>query len=218
LSDGEILRDVSRYYDSKLREFGPTARGVDWNGKESQERRFAQLMRVLDEIDIADSVEIADIGCGYGALIEFLRKRTLDFRYVGYDVSTAMVTMAKSLFGERGGRVRFVQDWDAVPKVDVAVASGVFNVRLTYSDDVWREYVLDMLLATHAKVRCGWAANFLTIYSDADRMRSNLYYADPGFLFDWCKHNLARDVALLHDYGLYEFTLIVRNVPRGCRR
>jgi hypothetical protein len=41
-------------------------------------------------------------------------------------------------------------------------------------------------------------------------MRSDLHYADPGRLFDYCKRRFARNVALLHDYGLYEFTLLVR--------
>jgi len=29
-------------------------------------------------------------------------------------------------------------------------------------------------------------------------------------LFDYCKRTYSRDVALLHDYGLYEFTILVR--------
>ena len=56
----------------------------------------------------------------------------------------------------------------------------------------------------------GFAFNCLTAYSDADKMRDYLYYASPTWLFDMCKQRYARNVALLHDYGLYEFTLIVR--------
>ena len=56
----------------------------------------------------------------------------------------------------------------------------------------------------------GFSSNFLTKYSDADKMRSDLYYADPMFLFDYCKRNFSRNVALLHDYRLYDFTLVVR--------
>jgi len=56
----------------------------------------------------------------------------------------------------------------------------------------------------------GMAFNMLTKYSDADRMRPDLYYADPLFFFDYCKRNFAKNVALLHDYHLYDFTIIVR--------
>lgn len=41
-------------------------------------------------------------------------------------------------------------------------------------------------------------------------MKEHLYYADPAELFDHCKRNYSRNVALLHDYGLYEFTVLVR--------
>jgi hypothetical protein len=41
-------------------------------------------------------------------------------------------------------------------------------------------------------------------------MRPDLYYGDPCALFDHCKRRYARNVAVLHDYGLYEFTILVR--------
>jgi hypothetical protein len=41
-------------------------------------------------------------------------------------------------------------------------------------------------------------------------MRDDLYYADPCELFDHCKRQHSRNVALLHDYTLYEFTILVR--------
>ena len=56
--------------------------------------------------------------------------------------------------------------------------------------------------------RQGIAFNMLTSYSDWTSPK--LYYADPLQVFDRCKRELWRDVALLHDYGIYEFTMLVR--------
>jgi SAM-dependent methyltransferase len=205
---------VTRYYEAKIRAFGPTARGVDWPSEESQQRRFAQLLTILDGAAIAEPVHVADIGCGYGALIDFLRRRGRPFHYVGYDAASDMLAVATRRFGGRDEHIRFVSEWDDLPEVDVAVASGVFNVRLGHEDDVWWRHIVDMLEAIHTRVRHGWAANFLTIHSDADRMRSDLYYADPARLVDWCTRRLTRHVAVLHDYGLYDFALIARKLPR----
>ena len=44
-------------------------------------------------------------------------------------------------------------------------------------------------------------------------MRDYLYYPNPCEVFDWCKRRYAKDVALLHDYGLYAFTMLVRKSP-----
>jgi len=44
-------------------------------------------------------------------------------------------------------------------------------------------------------------------------MRPDLHYADPCVLFDRCKRRHSPRVALLHDYGLWEFTILVRKAP-----
>jgi hypothetical protein len=56
----------------------------------------------------------------------------------------------------------------------------------------------------------GFSFNALTKYSDKEFMKDYLYYSDPLVLFDYCKKNFSRNVALLHDYNLYEFTILVR--------
>ena len=48
-------------------------------------------------------------------------------------------------------------------------------------------------------------------YADAELMRDDLYYGDPSFFFDHCKREHSRHVALLHDYGLWEWTIVVRS-------
>jgi len=90
------------------------------------------------------------------------------------------------------------------------VASGIFNVKLDTPTVDWERYVRDTLGTINALSRKGFAFNVLTKYSDADFMRPNLYYADPLFFFDYCKTNYSRFVTLLHDYPLYEFTIVVR--------
>jgi hypothetical protein len=87
-------------------------------------------------------------------------------------------------------------------------------VRGEWSDDRWWTYIQETLERIHGLATRGWAANFLTSYSDRELMRPELYYADPLMLFDWCKRNLSRFVALQHDYPLYDFTILVRKDSR----
>jgi hypothetical protein len=93
---------------------------------------------------------------------------------------------------------------------DFALASGVFNVKLDTPADEWTDYVTQTLAVLDRLGRRGFAFNMLTSYSDADRMRADLYYGDPLRFFDLCKRSFSKQVALLHDYGLYEFTMLVR--------
>jgi SAM-dependent methyltransferase len=200
------LGEVGRYYTDKLGAHGASPQGVDWNGAESQRLRFEQLLRVCGA---EARFSLNDLGCGYGALCDYLRSLGKECDYLGVDISAAMIAQAEA--SHRGLRgCRFALGTRADRAADYSVASGIFNVRLSASDAAWREHILRTLDAIDADSRRGFAFNCLTRYSDAERMRDYLYYADPADLFDYCKRRFSRNVALLHDYDLYEFTLIVR--------
>jgi len=201
----DIHRQVADYYSRKLREHGATARGVDWNSPESQRNRFRQLARIIDRRPFS----ILDVGCGYGAFADDLRESESDFQYFGSDISEDMIVAARDRHAG-DPRVTIVRSLDDAPACDYVVASGIFNVRLSTDDAAWWEYIVETLRTMDAKSRRGVAANFLTSYSDPEYMRDYLYYADPRVVFDWAKRNLSKQVAVLHDYGLYEFTLLVR--------
>jgi hypothetical protein len=105
--------------------------------------------------------------------------------------------------------VRFSASAEELQSQDFAVASGIFNVKLAVERDRWQDYVIDVIEELDALSRTGFAFNMLTAHSDPDRMRDDLYYGNPAFYFDHCIR-FSRNVALLHDYGLYEFTILVR--------
>lgn len=204
----EILDGVETYYTSKIREHGMSPQGVDWNGKDSQFLRFFQLMKVTNLHQGAFSIN--DLGCGYGALVDFLNNEFEHWTYTGVDVSADMIQLAKVRYADSFDRVHFAQSASLPEIADYSVASGIFNVKLTHDDDSWWSYLINTLDMMNEKSRHGFAFNCLTKYSDTDRMRDYLYYADPCRLFDWCKTRYSRQVALLHDYGLYEFTILVK--------
>ena len=211
MSHAELRSQVAAYYSGKLAAHGPTPAGVDWNSAESQQLRFRQLARIGEGFGPSTFV---DYGCGYGALADFLSKAGLLAQYTGYDVAPQMIAAAVAQHGNLPS-VRFTSRREDVQPADYTVASGIFNVKLETPEDRWRQYVLDTLDDMAALSVHGFAFNALTSYSDADRRRPDLYYADPAAVFDHCKRRYSRFVALLHDYPLYEFTLLVR--PPGAR-
>lgn len=200
------LAEISRYYSEKLSLHGASPQGVDWNGAESQRLRFDQLVRVCET---GQAFSVNDIGCGYGALFDHLSALGKQGDYLGVDISPAMIAKAEELHRGLPG-CRFLVGDRADRTADYVLASGIFNVRLSAGDAAWRAHVLRTLEAINAGSKRGFAFNCLTRYSDAALMQDYLFYADPCELFDFCKTRFSRNVALLHDYGLYEFTIVVR--------
>lgn len=212
MTDESIARTVERYYTAKVKTHGATPEGVDWNSAEGQQLRFERLLEVIGDQD--PPVSLNDFGCGYGALLEPARRRLGRLRYRGYDLSPVMIEHARELHGE-DDEVHFTSDEDELEVADFTISSGIFNVRLEVPPEDWRRHVLatiDKLAAISAR---GFSFNALTSHSDSKHMREDLYYADPAELLDYCLRRHSRDVALHHDYGLYEFTVAVRTDGRG---
>jgi SAM-dependent methyltransferase len=202
----KIIKGVAEYYASKLEEFGNTNLGVDWNSKASQYLRFEQLTKVINE----DQFSVLDYGCGYGELVNYLSGfENSQMTYFGYDISKKMLKKASSIFKYRKD-VKFLGSLEK-QKFDFVIASGILNVKLNLAtDSEWLDYVITTLHELNELGIKGFSFNALTVYSEQKYMKDYLYYADPLFLFDYCKKHFSKDVSLLHDYKLYEFTLIIR--------
>jgi len=204
MTHAEIKMAVSAYYTEKVMTHGTTSLGVDWNSTESQELRFKQLLSLFD---LSQPFSINDLGCGYGALLPYMNNIYPHFTYTGYDISPAMIEKARNLF-EPISHAQFVCS-DKMDPADYTVASGILNVKLEQPEATWKEYTLSVMNSMHQASQKGFAVNLLTTYSDPPLRKDYLYYADPGFYFDYAKTHFSRHVSLLHHYNLYEFTLIV---------
>jgi len=200
----KILYSVNDYYTKKIKEHGVSPRGVDWNGVESQELRFELLCKV---IDYSNPCSVLDFGCGYGAMSDYLARTNSGVVFTGFDISEEMIKQAMSTHQNNS---KWITELPVNEQFDYVIASGIFNVRLDTADEEWKNYIIGVLNQMNGLSRKGFSFNMLTSYSDAEYMRDYLYYAQPAFFFDYCKVNFSKYVALLHDYPLYEFTILVR--------
>jgi len=202
------LKGIEEYYSSKIKKNGASAEGVDWNGAESQFLRFEKLCKIIEK---DKEFSINDMGCGYGAIIDYLDKHNAQYKYFGNDISAEMIDKARVRYLENT-KVEFSVSDKPKAIVDYSVASGIFNVALDADKEEWYNYILMTLDQLNNNSQKGFSFNCLTSYSDEEKKRSYLYYANPLELFDYCKKKYSRNVALLHDYNLYEFTILVRKV------
>ena len=202
-----LLSNVAAYYAEKLSQYGVSPKGVDWNTEEGQVLRFKQLCKIIDHPDM---FSINDLGCGYGSLFDYLVAHYTDFQYTGLDVCESMITKAQARLASYPQTKKLLCANQPDQPADYSVASGIFNVKLGHSETEWQAYFYHTLHILHQSSLKGFSFNCLTSYSDQDRMTEKLFYPNPGVLFDYCKTHFSRNVALLHDYDLYEFTILVR--------
>jgi len=203
----QLHRDVAQYYTGTLRRFGPTPLGVDWSCAPTQALRFRKLLTLCD---FGSSFSLNDVGCGYGALLEYLAEYHPDAEidYLGIDLSQAMVRKARKLWS--GGSRRFLQASVAPRAADYSIASGIFNVMLDQPVDRWERFVATTLRHMHETSRRGFAVNFVSAPLPGQGIRRGLYGASPERWIDFCRTEFGGDAALVSNYGMSEFTLLVR--------
>lgn len=205
----EIETDLKNYYDQHLESHGPSAMGVGWKNEAAQQIRFDQLAKIIES---KNGFTINDLGCGIGDLYKYLSgNQDIHFQYYGYDMLESMLHVARTRFAEsKNAHWIKIGKADELLEADYTIASGIFNLKYATEESAWMDYILETLDQMNEKSKCGFAFNMLTTYSDKEFMKEELFYSDPLFFFDLCKKKFSRNVALLHDYREYDFTILVR--------
>lgn len=203
-----LYQDIERYYTRKILTHGPTPAGVDWPCVPTQELRFVQLLKLCDT---SAPCSLNDLGCGYGALLALLarrfRGRKID--YLGVDLSAAMIDRARQLWARRA-HTEFAVGSQPPRVADYTLASGIFNVKLQQTRRQWARFVRATLDQMHAASRKGFAVNFLAPLPRGIEGAPELYRVAPGVWRRHCEQAFGAQVTVLQDYGMREYTLLVR--------
>jgi SAM-dependent methyltransferase len=206
-----IYSEIAAYYSAKVGRFGATPLGVDWTCQATQEMRFVHLLKLCD---FTSAFALNDLGCGYGALVAYLDRRHRDCAvdYVGIDVSAAMVRRARRLWRGRS-HVAFTHGFASPRTADYSIASGIFNVEQDQPRPEWEKFIAASLDNLYQTSRRGFSVNFMKQPTGASG-RQGVYYTDTAHWARYCASKFGAAAEVHEDYGLREFTLIVRR-PRS---
>jgi SAM-dependent methyltransferase len=206
----QICAGVEAYYDAKLARHGATPRGVDWTCTATQWLRFVQLLKLCS---VDEPFSLIDLGCGYGALADFLRARhpRACVDYLGIDLSPRMIRSARRL--HRGTpSTRFAIGRTVRELADYTVASGVMNVRGDCPVPLWEGFVQTILTDMRHMSKRGFAVNFV-LQPTSSAPVEQLYYPDRETWPRFCRETFGCAVEVFDDYGMQEFTLIAQVHP-----
>jgi SAM-dependent methyltransferase len=206
-----IYETIDNYYTTKVSRYGATPLGVDWTCVATQELRFVQLLKICK---FGPRIVLNDLGCGYGALLAYLSKRHSSAKvdYLGIDISSAMISRARRLYSRRPNTSFLVGR--SCPRIaDFSVASGIFNVKLAQDVGAWESFIAETLLDLRAKSARGFSVNFMRPEEASQTPSKMLYRTLPEPWAKFCRDRLDCSVQTIANYGLREFTLLVR--PRN---
>ena len=169
-----LERRLNRAYTDRLSTLGSGPKGVFWRNQSTQIARFDAL---LDLVGIETPVaypSIADIGCGYGAMLEFMQKtpRHRSFHYIGVDINRAMISNCKQRFPAQK-QLFFVGNRPPSP-VDFCLFSGTFNLCHTTDTSLWNDYIFANLQSCWQRSRYGLVLNLLC--APQTQIKNQIFY------------------------------------------
>ena len=206
-----ILSDAAAYYASRLAQHGATSQGVDWNGAE-----FASAAPRA----VSQAVSGRQGGFRHRSRLRFWRLPALSAR--GRSLRPLCRLRHRTQHDRKSARTFRRRRRSSVARRCCSRGDGRFRGRKRHiqRQGGYSRQRLACLRQRHDRRagplgRRGFGFNVLSLSSDPARRKPHLHYADPTATLEHCLLRYGRSVALLQDYGLYEFTIIVRHASES---
>lgn len=195
------INDVVDRYTKRYKEFGYGPKSLGWD-KGKQEIRFEIL---TSQYNFHDK-HILDIGCGFGDLNKTLIRKGLNYKYTGIDLVDVLLDEAKRHY--HGENINFeranILDFNSECKYDYAICSGVFNHKLSNSNNY--EFVEAVIEKTLCLVDDGLAFDFLS--DKVEYQLEQTFHNRPEMILS-IAYKFSNNIILRNDYMPFEFSIFI---------
>ena len=172
-------------FRQRFKEFGATPKGSFWLSKTRQNNRFSIICeQVKGNVDKLPA-SIADVGCGYGALVPFLKQNNCFplARYYGSDICSELIAYCKAHWEDEEHIFNIGIGPDN--PVTVTVMSGTYNLSVTKLIDDWEDYIFQCLEICWSMTETAMIFN-LQVEEIARISKSYIYYANTANIIEQC--------------------------------
>lgn len=193
------MEDVVRqYFSTAVLIHGDTPAGVGWTAG-TQLPRFEQLLHAGD----LRQARVLDVGCGFADFYTFLRQHDFAGTYTGFDITPAVLNVARRKHPELADRLRLcnILTEDVDERFDYVFANGVLNVRGVGNT----RHMLRLLRRMYALADVGVAATMTSRL--ARNQTSGIFYFDPATISRavgrFCANYRLDHTYLPHDFAIF---------------
>jgi len=190
---------VISFFDKRLLLHGDRPEAVGWTSK-------GQMLRYQTMLEAGDvhNNKILDFGCGKGDFYRFLKDRSIQVEYSGFDINEQLIVLARQKYPEAEFRV-FDIDRDVLEEdFDYIFLCGVFNLKIEGIDETVKTTLTELFK------HCRKALVFNALSLHEPKKDFGLHYMSPEEMFNFAARTLSPHILLRHDSIPYDFTLVVR--------
>lgn len=119
-------KDNHRFYEHSIKKYGMSAKGVHWNSRYTQYKRF-EILTAFIKNEIKNST-IIDAGCGFAEYYNYLFNNNLTPKlYIGIDCEENMINIASKRFNDIDFYMKNILE-DELLLADYYICSGAMNI------------------------------------------------------------------------------------------
>ncbi len=182
-----INKNLIKVYKKNIKRFGFSPTALFWNSKFSQESRFKVLEFLIKKFSNIEGLRIADIGCGFGDLYEYLKtKRKQSFQYRGYDINPEMINYCKNKYNPD---LFFISTFPET-ECDLSIISGTYNYVTINDIYLWEKYLIFNLKECFKRSKIGVIFNLQV--SSETKIINNIYYTNLNSMTKLLEKNFTR--------------------------
>jgi SAM-dependent methyltransferase len=166
-----LIRNV---YNKRFLKYGCQPHGVFWSDSGRQKSRFKIIKDQMSALVPSGIVKIADIGCGYGSLADYMREtpNSSRFVYTGYDINPTLIAACHQ-YSHLPSKSFAIGDCP-MELVDFSVMSGTYNMAVTKDLIHWERYMFRCLAKCWDQSRIGMIFNVLV--ADKSHISDGMLY------------------------------------------
>ena len=193
------MNSIKDIYNAMLQKSENDFEKVGWGSKKSQITRFHVLM----EVGNLEKRSILDVGCGLGAMLDYIDKNISIQSYTGIDINSNMIKEAKKRHPNAEFKtLDITKNLEELSnkRFDYVFLSGALNLSADNHEENIKKVIKKMFGLANKAI----ALNFLSIFSD--RFTQAEYYCSPLEILEF-SFTLTKKVTLRHDYMPHDFTI-----------
>ena len=197
-------QDIKKQYEKKFEKYGVDPRSLFWKSRGASHQRFRQMWAEID----FNNKSVLDVGCGFGEMAKFLKKRYENVDYVGVDIVPEFVREAQNIFPEYEFRAMDYFNAPLDRKFDVVLASGTLNSNVEGNMDYRKKAIKTMFEHTKKVLAFNMLGSHPQPKNDS---KSNIWYSDSLKILEYTM-SLTRRVVLRANYHPKDFTVLMYTV------
>jgi SAM-dependent methyltransferase len=196
-----MLKKKIRDYKKTFKKYGVDPRALRWTSKSAAEIHYKQLVADVN----FEGKEVLDVGCGFGDIIAFIKKKTTNFSYTGVDVVEEFISVARKRYPNSDFVLRDYFGNPMDKSFDIVISSGALNANIGDPISYRKKAISTMFDHTREVLAFNMAGGYP---QPKNKKGYRVYYADSLEILKFCLSKTSKIIFRQH-YRKKDFTIVM---------